>query len=52
MSSFLKEKKEAKGSKALASIKNESSKKKKTSIIVKRSKVVNSRLKKKSNLIA
>ena len=52
MSSLLKEEEKTKSFKALTSIKNENNKKKKASIVVKRDKVVNSKLKEKSNLVA
>ena len=51
MSSLLKEKREVKGFKVLTSVKNKDSKKKKTSIIIKKGKVVSNKLKKKSNLV-
>ena len=52
MPSLLEKKRKVKSFKAIISIKNEGSKKKKTSITaVRESRVVNSRLKKKSNLI-
>ena len=51
MLSLLKKEREVESFKALASIKNKGSKKKKTStVVVRRNKVVNSKLKKKSNL--
>ena len=53
MPSLLKKERKVKSFKALTSIKNRESKKKKTSIIiVKRDKVANNKLKKKSNLTA
>ena len=52
MSNFLKEEGEVESFKALTSIKNGDNKKKKTIIVVKRGRVVNSKLKKKSNLAA
>ena len=51
MLSFLKKKRKIESFKALISIKNRNNKKKKTSIVIKKSRVVNSRLKEKSNLV-